>query len=270
MKRGVLIGILCGMVLSVGGCIPVYAADYSLDPENYLLDPAESDDPSVNSWLSYLPDDSIDFEQYNQIMEIMYPELSEEYWEDMEEEYSEEDMEIASRSDATRSDADRKDTYDFARLTVNNVVAPSPASSYPSPDDSSISETVLQYFKDMLVKLPYNTQYVFFRVNDYEYRLVYGSSIVFSNNVFTGSDLNYIKYYRPDSYNSPWKLSSGYEGDFTLSPNGYLVYTNVADLYPSMNGGVYSHVLYACLFVLVVNLLYIIVHAFFSVSKYRI
>ena len=48
------------------------------------------------------------------------------------------------------------------------------------------------------------------------------------------------------------------------------VYSNVGDLYPSMNGGVYTYAVYACLFVLVLTLLFNLVHAFFFVGRYRI
>ena len=84
--------------------------------------------------------------------------------------------------------------------------------------------------------------------------------------------MNYIRYYRQSSgnYNYDWLLSSGSEGDFKLTPNGYMVYSNVGDLYPSMSGGAYSYEVYAIVFVLVLSLLFNIVHSFFFVGKYRI
>ena len=212
--------------------------------------------PILNGWLSSVSDDDIDFDQYQEIMSIMYPELA-------ETDEDEDDWDVASPSNASRSDAKR---------TVQNILtfnSVAPASAYPSPNDGTISTTYLQYFKDMLVKLPYDTQYVFFRVNDYEYRMVYGDAINLSGDVFSGDDLSYIRYYRTNNY-SVWKLESGYEGSFRLTTNGYLVYSNVGDLYPSMNGGVYTYAFYACLFVLVLTLLFNVVHAFFFVGKYRI
>ena len=212
--------------------------------------------PDLNGWLSSVSDDDIDFDQYQEIMSIMYPELA-------ETDEDEDDWDVASPSNASRSDAKR---------TVQNILtfnSVAPASAYPSPNDGTISTTYLQYFKDMLVKLPYDTQYVFFRVNDYEYRMVYGDAINLSGDVFSGDDLSYIRYYRTNNY-SVWKLESGYEGSFRLTTNGYLVYSNVGDLYPSMNGGVYTYAFYACLFVLVLTLLFNVVHAFFFVGKYRI
>lgn len=249
--------ILCTLVLSAFGCSNVFADEYTLTEENQAADSVQDENavPDLNGWLSSVSDDDIDFDQYQEIMSIMYPELA-------ETDEDEDDWDVASPSNASRSDAKR---------TVQNILtfnSVAPASAYPSPNDGTISTTYLQYFKDMLVKLPYDTQYVFFRVNDYEYRMVYGDAINLSGDVFSGDDLSYIRYYRTNNY-SVWKLESGYEGSFRLTTNGYLVYSNVGDLYPSMNGGVYTYAFYACLFVLVLTLLFNVVHAFFFVGKYR-
>lgn len=250
--------ILCTLVLSAFGCSNVFADEYTLTEENQAADSVQDENtvPDLNGWLSSVSDDDIDFDQYQEIMSIMYPELA-------ETDEDEDDWDVASPSNASRSDAKR---------TVQNILtfnSVAPASAYPSPNDGTISTTYLQYFKDMLAKLPYDTQYVFFRVNDYEYRMVYGDAINLSGDVFSGDDLSYIRYYRTNNY-SVWKLESGYEGSFRLTTNGYLVYSNVGDLYPSMNGGVYTYAVYACLFVLVLTLLFNVVHAFFFVGKYRI
>ncbi len=250
--------ILCTLVLSAFGCSNVFADEYTLTEENQAADSVQDENtvPDLNGWLSSVSDDDIDFDQYQEIMSIMYPELA-------ETDEDEDDWDVASPSNASRSDAKR---------TVQNILtfnSVAPASAYPSPNDGTISTTYLQYFKDMLVKLPYDTQYVFFRVNDYEYRMAYGDAINLSGDVFSGDDLSYIRYYRTNNY-SVWKLESGYEGSFRLTTNGYLVYSNVGDLYPSMNGGVYTYAVYACLFVLVLTLLFNVVHAFFFVGKYRI
>ena len=251
--------ILCALVLSARGCGNVFADEYTLTEENQAAGPAQDENavPDLNGWLSSVSDDDIDFDQYQEIMAIMYPELAETDEEDLDNEWD-----VASSSNASRSNA---------RQTVQNILtfnSVAPASVYPSPGDGTISTTYLQYFKDMLVKLPHDTQYVFFRVNDYEYRMVYGDAINLSGDVFSGDDLSYIRYYRTNNY-SVWKLESGYEGSFRLTTNGYLVYSNVGDLYPSMNGGVYTYAFYACLFVLVLTLLFNVVHAFFFVGRYR-
>lgn len=251
--------ILCGLFLCVMGAVPVYADEYTLTAESYSHDQTDGSVSSVdlNSWLATVPDD-MDFDTYQEIMSLMHPELSDEYEEDELPDEDGDDVTVASSSTAKRSHS----------VTYNNV---SVQNSYV-PDNDTINTTYLQYFKDMLVKLPYGTKYVFFRVNDYEYRLVYGKQLTYENGVFTGSDMSYIRYYRQSSgnYYYDWLFSSGSEGDFKLTPNGYLVYSNVGDFYPSMNGGAYSYEIYAIVFVLVLSLLFNIVHSFFFVGKYRI
>lgn len=248
--------ILCSLLFCSLGAVPVFADEYSLTAESYSHSQAvDSSASNVNSWLSSVSDD-MDFETYQQIMDLMHPELADDY----EEEELADDVEVATSSSASRSRS----------VTVNNV-AVSAASAY-TPDNDQISTSVLQYFKDMVVKLPYGTDYVFFRVNDYEYRLVYGSDLQYSDGVFTGSDMSYIKYYRQSSssYYYDWLLASGSEGEFKLTTNGYMVYSNVGVDYPTMSGGVYTYETYAILFVLVLTLLLDVVHAFFFVGRYRI
>ncbi len=249
-------GILCGLVFSALGSSVVLADEYVLDETSYSHPAQEAPSSNQNGWLSGLPDDGIDFETYQEVMALLYPELSEDY----EEEWEEDE---ATPSNATRSNADRPG------LTVNHFASssPVPLASY-TPDDGTISTSTLQYFRDMLVKLPYDTDYVFFRVDDYEYRMVYGDQIDYSEGVFTGSGLSYIRYYRSGNYGN-WLLSSGDEGSFRLTTNGYLVYSNVGDLYPDMNGGVYTYAIYACVFVLVLTLLFNLLHAFFFLGRYR-
>lgn len=163
--------VLCSLFLCVMGSVPVYADEYTLTAESYASDSQNSSAPSldVNSWLATVPDD-MDFDTYQEIMALMHPELADDY---EEEELPDEDVDVASSSTARRS---------RTNVTYNNV---SVASNYV-PDNDQISTSVLQYFRDMVVKLPYGTDYVFFRVNDYEYRLVYGKELSYSNGVFSG------------------------------------------------------------------------------------
>ena len=71
-------------------------------PEGYPQ--AETND--VNGWLSSVPDEDMDFDQYQQIMEILYPELAEEDEEDeddmadIEDDDDMEDIPVASGSNA--------------------------------------------------------------------------------------------------------------------------------------------------------------------------
>lgn len=220
--------VLCALYV-----FPSRAEDYVLDPQSFSVPDPETE--IRDTYIPYVWDD----EEIEPDMELIN------------------DLEDASPSDATPSSASSGVLY--------SVV---PASVYPSPDDGSISTSVLQYFKDIAVRLPYGSDYVFFRVNDYEYRLVYGDGIVLSGTRFTGSGLSYVRYYRTNNY-STYYFDSGYEGDFSLETSGMLVYSNVGLLYPDLTGGVYRYEFKACLFVLVLGLLLNLFHSFFFVGRYR-
>lgn len=94
--------ILCTLVLSALGCGNVFADEYTLTEENQAADSAQDENavPDLNGWLSSVPDGGIDFDQYQEIMSIMYPELVETDEEDLEDE-----LDVASSSNASRSNA---------------------------------------------------------------------------------------------------------------------------------------------------------------------
>ena len=100
--------ILCTLVLSAFGCSNVFADEYTLTEENQAADSVQDENavPDLNGWLSSVSDDDIDFDQYKEIMSIMYPELA-------ETDEDEDDWDVASPSNASRSDAKR---------TVQNIL----------------------------------------------------------------------------------------------------------------------------------------------------
>lgn len=133
-------------------------------PEGYPQ--AETND--VNGWLSSVPDEDMDFDQYQQIMEILYPELAEEDEEDeddmadIEDDDDMEDIPVASGSNARVASASNAGRTKKAQTVANILTVNSPVvySSY-TPYDSSISTTVITYMSDVLPKLG-NVHYVLF------------------------------------------------------------------------------------------------------------
>ena len=125
-------------------------------PEGYPQ--AETND--VNGWLSSVPDEDMDFDQYQQIMEILYPELAEEDEEDeddmadIEDDDDMEDIPVASGSNARVASASNAGRTKKAQTVANILTVNSPVvySSY-TPYDSSISTTVITYMSDVLPKL---------------------------------------------------------------------------------------------------------------------
>ena len=76
MWRRMYCVLLC-LVLCALYCFRSFADEYTLTEEDFMAPEgypqAAQDD--VNGWLSSVPDEDMDFDQYQQIMEILYPEL---------------------------------------------------------------------------------------------------------------------------------------------------------------------------------------------------
>lgn len=247
MRRKWYAVLLCLVLYSLYA-VPCYAAEYTLTEEDFLAPEGYFENPqaNVNGWLSYLPDDEMDFDTYQEIMALMYPQLSEDYEEEEEEEeYDDveaEDYDIATGSNAryaSPSNAERTKTAGTARtareasITVN---APVLYSSY-TPYDSSISSTVITYMSDVVPKLG-NVHYVLFRNGQYGYRLVYAKEMELDGSTFSAGDAQYVAY---DSRYYSW--TSGSEGSFTLSAGNYIVYSDLGD-YPMLHSdSVYSGLL---------------------------
>ena len=148
----------------------------------------------------------MDFDQYQQIMEILYPELAEEDEEDeddmadIEDDDDMEDIPVASGSNARVASASNAGRTKKAQTVANILTVNSPVvySSY-TPYDSSISTTVITYMSDVLPKLG-NVHYVLFRHGQYAYRLVYAKDMVCNGTTFTAEDAQYIAYVFPVLY----------------------------------------------------------------------
>ena len=226
--------LLCCLGFLLVGCSPVFAAEYILD-QDYSVFPAP--DVTGIDW-SYIPED-MTFEEW-------------EEWEPTAGELREL-MAAASPSEASPSSA-----------------GPSPRSSYPDVYDGSISSTQLSYFQGIVRRFTPDVSYVLFRESRYLYRLVYSAQMTYENGRFISVDgalpeekTLYILY--NTEYNT---VSDGEEGNFSLSPLSYPVYTNLDSKYPELDGGVKNETK-TIIFMLAVMFVYHIVSGFFVSGRYR-
>lgn len=231
-------GLLSGMVLLIVGSIPVYAGEYTLTSEVFQNDQAVSATPVLGSSGEYSQEE-FDF-AFGQG----------DYDEDLEDN---EEMVLASGSNArrTRSTASASDV--------------SLLSAYNDVYDGSMSSSVIQYFKDIVSKLPSGMDYVFFRQSQYVYRLVYSDELEISGSSFVASDASYVTY--DTRY---YTFSEGSEGTFRLNPSSYLVYTSLSGMYPTLDSGVRNYEFKTLLFMLGFGIVFNLVHGFFFVGRYRI
>lgn len=258
--------LLC-LVLCALYCFRSLADEYTLTEEDFLAPEGypQSETYDVNGWLSSVPDEDMDFDQYQQIMEILYPELAEgddedDMADDEDDDYLE-DVAVASGSNA-RTASPSNAGRDKAKTVANimNISSPVVYSSY-TPYDSSISTTVVTYMSDVLPKLG-NVHYVLFRHGQYAYRLVYAKDMVCNGTTFTAEDAQYVAY---DSRYYTW--TSGSEGSFRLQANNYIVYSDLEG-YPMLQSEATYY--WLVIFFAGVALLFVIYRSLFSPGRMRI
>lgn len=260
--------LLC-LVLCALYCFRSFAGEYMLTEEDFMAPegyPQVAQD-DVNGWLSSVPDEDMDFDQYQQIMEILYPELAEgdededDMADDEDDDYME-DVAVASASNARVASPSNATRAKKAQTVANIMTVNSPVvySSY-TPYDSSISTTVVTYMSDVLPKLG-DVHYVLFRHGQYAYRLVYAKDMVCDGTTFTAEDAQYIAY---DSRYYTW--TSGSEGSFRLQANNYIVYSDLEG-YPMLQSEATYY--WLIIFFAGVALLFVIYRSLFSPGRVRI
>lgn len=93
----------------------------------------------------------------------------------------------------------------------------------------SISSTYLEYMRGYLPKLTPQAHYVGARVGQYDYLFAYGDELQWNGSSFSGA----VTVIRWNTYNNG-SFTSVRDGNFSLSPGSYLVYSDLSDKYPSL------------------------------------
>lgn len=93
--------------------------------------------------------------------------------------------------------------------------------------------------------------------------------MTYENGRFAADSAQYVNYY-VGNYNNRSQVTSGVEGAFSLSPNGYPVYSDLSELYPVLSEGVKNYEFKTLLFCVVLFLLFTIVRSFFSPGRFKI
>lgn len=219
--RGWIYALLCSVVFAVGGCCPVWAGSYVLEPLDVSEDEILAQANAIDDW---------------------------DEWQEFWAQYENEDGDIVLASPSS--------------LATPSIM---PMSNYGEPYDGSMSSSVVQYFKDVVEKLPYGVHYVLFRPDRYSYRLVFADDLTYTNGVFRSSDAQYVEYYSYSS--STW--TQGSEGSFSLTPQNLLVYSDLGN-YPVLLEGVKNYEFKALLFCVVVFGLITLLRPMFSPGRYTI
>lgn len=93
----------------------------------------------------------------------------------------------------------------------------------------SIGTTYLEYMRGFLPKLGFRDHYVSARTSQYDYIFAYGS-LEYTGSLFRGNNITVIRW---NTYNTGTYYSS-VESSFNLNPSGYMVYSDLTNIYPSL------------------------------------
>lgn len=111
------------------------------------------------------------------------------------------------------------------------------ASTHTVYDNSTISTTYIQYFKDILQGVPTGTDYVAFRSGQNSYTLVtFGGYSSYGNYIVAGNKKNiteYRFYTESESYNSNYKYSVKKLDSFEIDVTDKIIYCTL-DGYPTL------------------------------------
>ena len=97
--------------------------------------------------------------------------------------------------------------------------------------NGSISTTYLEYAKGIIAKFPAGVEYVFYRVDDRNYRLLYGKDLSYENGYFGGS-ADYVNIYNYDGVH----VTNGSDS-VRLSAGDAMLYSTLGD-FPLLESGV--------------------------------
>lgn len=136
----------------------------------------------------------------------------------------------------------------------------SQASAY-SVYDGNMSNTYVQYFRDIVSGLGFTEHYVCFRSGQYEYTMVTGD-LEYNGTSFTGSgDLIVYTFDYDGSYNSSYDYNVTTINNFSLTPNNRIIYSDLGQFPQLETRGEKYEILSA--FLVIVALLGIVIYSIF-------
>lgn len=126
-----------------------------------------------------------------------------------------------------------------------------------------ITTSIYEYFRDITAGLPIGSDYVFYRADTYNYRLVYSDNLTLSGNVFSGSAVNVINYYSYSGSNSN-RITRYSDSNFHLTDSGGFVYSSLGYGYPAMYSGVSSRAFNSLFILVAVSVLFVFISRIFG------
>lgn len=96
--------------------------------------------------------------------------------------------------------------------------------------NGSISSTNIQIARDLMSKVDFGEDYVFYRSGQYSYQFVVGKDIEYSNGKFSSiNEVELYDYVTSSGYNADYTWTLSTSNNFTLNTNNQIVYSNLGE-----------------------------------------
>lgn len=99
--------------------------------------------------------------------------------------------------------------------------------------DGTPSSTYITYFRDMLTKFSFASDYVCFRSGQYEYLLVIGDLTKSDNRIHADGEVDICEISTNSGYNATYSMSFRSESNFYVDCGDEIVYSNLGN-YPTL------------------------------------
>jgi len=96
-----------------------------------------------------------------------------------------------------------------------------------------VGTSYIQIFGGVASKLPYGTHYVYWRENQYEYKMAYSDSLILTGNRFSGTNVTVITYNTYTTSTTQATYYTATETNFSLFAGSYLVWSDLGN-YPEL------------------------------------
>lgn len=96
-----------------------------------------------------------------------------------------------------------------------------------------IGTSNIEIFRGVVYSLPYGQHYVYFRTDQYNYRLAYSRDLELNGSTFTGTDVTLVTYNTHYTSGGQPTFTYSHQRSFNLSAGSYLVYTDLG-YYPAL------------------------------------
>lgn len=133
--------------------------------------------------------------------------------------------------------------------------------------DYGIGTSNIQIFGPVASKLPYGTNYVYWRAGQYQYCFAYADDMELSGTTFTASEAVVVTYSTVSGYNSQATFTTATDSNFSLNAGNYLVWSDLGD-YPTLyERGEVDYAKTACIILCSFGLYYLFHHMWADIRQ---